>query len=471
MQITFIINDNSFKKEVEYVAKVFASVLAADIQVQDIQTPLQAEAVPIGYLSPENNRTHELPEECRIWIMADSQFWMNYTQKKRAKIIKRQFGDYPIMQSSDKTALIDRNQKGMTIDQDIILSSFWLLSRYEECFGFEDRDQHDRYKFSNSALGQDLGKSLIHLYLKQLVLWIKEQYKVNIPFRSTNIEAVISHDIDIPYHFGTIRHVVSSTRGLLSKLAIAECSRYLTSYLKVISGIEKDRFDTFDYIMKAEGSRGIRSTWFILLCSDNLWGLDLRKYGKRLRSIIAAGHEIALHPGYDSYLSVVNRSEEKRAIEELCGCIIRGSRNHFLRFRIPESYQTLHESGLRYDSTLGFAEMEGFRAGFCSPFKPFNIWQRCTIDTIELPMSIMDGTFRDYQKLTPEEADVKIRSMIDHVAEIRGTIVFNWHNTFLLSEEPGWRKVYENSLNYLIEKNATFSTANELACKWVERWR
>ena len=42
------------------------------------------------------------------------------------------------------------------------------------------------------------------------------------------------------------------------------------------------------------------------------------------------------------------------------GYAITGVRNHFLRFKIPESYHVVHDTGLVYDSTLGFAEHEGF---------------------------------------------------------------------------------------------------------------
>ncbi|MCJ8502102.1 polysaccharide deacetylase family protein [Desulfatitalea alkaliphila] len=471
MQITFLIDDSSFKKEVEYVARVFSSVLAADIQVQDFQTPLEADAVALGYFSPENIKNLAVPEECRIWIIADSLFWKKYTQGKRAKTIKRRFGDCPIIQSPDKATPDAGNYKGLMIDQDIILSSFWLLSRYEECFEIEDRDQHDRYKFSNSVLAEDLGKSLIHLYLQQLVLWIKEQYKVTIPFRSANLEAVISHDIDIPYHFGKIRSVLSAAKARLTSQGMGSSAAHLLRYMKVRAGMGKDRNETFDYIMQTQAQRGIKSTWFILLCSDNLWGLDLDKYAKQLQSIAAAGHEIGLHPGYDSYINTEKRTTEKIAIEQMADCTIIGARNHFLRFKIPESYHIVHETGLIYDSTLGFAEREGFRAGFCSPFKPFDPQRRQTIDMLEIPMSIMDGTFRDYQHLPPPQAEVRIKAMIDHVADIRGSIVFNWHNTFLLAEEPAWRQVYENSLDYLIEKNASFSTADELARTWGGRWQ
>ena len=301
--------------------------------------------------------------------------------------------------------------------------------------------------------------------------WFNDQYNCLIPFRSEKMEAIISHDIDIPYFFGKIRSVLSRAKARQTADGFKGAIAHLLEYTKVRAGLSQDRYATFDYIMQTQAQRNIKSTWFILLCSDNLWGLDLNKYAKQLKRITAAGHEIALHPGYDSYLSPEKRRAEKEAIEQLAGCTITGARNHFLRFKIPESYHMTHDTGLIYDSTLGFAEHEGFRSGFCSPFKPFDPLRREPVEILEIPMSIMDGTFRDYQNISPEQAEIRIKAMIDHVADIHGTIVFNWHNTFLLAEESGWRKTYENSLDYLIEKEAVFSTAAELSQKWCERWQ
>ncbi|MBD1399355.1 polysaccharide deacetylase family protein [Pelovirga terrestris] len=402
-------------------------------------------------------------------MLPDTDFWESYANGNQVEIIKREVNDYSIFQSVRNTRQDVCDESGFATSQDIVLSSFWLLSRFEEYTSTEELDQHERFKYTNSLLYEDLGKSLVHLYAKQLALWIKEQYGISIPLRSEGMEAVISHDIDVPYYFGKARSVLSGAKARLNSEGVGSCADHLLSYVKVRSGLEKDRYATFDYIMQTQAQRGIKSTWFILL-SDNLWGLDHKKYAKQLQGIAAAGHEIGLHPGYDSYLNPEKRSAEKKAIEQLSGSLITGARSHFLRFKIPESYRVSYDTGLTYDSTLGFAEREGFRAGFCSPFKPFDLQQRQTVDMLEIPMAIMDGTFRDYQHLQPAEAEVRIKAMIDHVADIHGTIVFNWHNTFLLAEEPGWRNVYENSLDYLIEKNAVFSTANDLARKWSERW-
>lgn len=469
MDVVILVDEATHCPEVAYIAKVFSTIIDADISLRQIGTPLPTGAIAVSYCGLPQSLPR-LPQDCRVRISPTTRIW---EEMKEGHEVKPKFsGDQlPVLRWDDTEPVTVVDDSGVITDDDLILSSYYLMSRYEEVFSTAEPDKHQRFCFADSALGDRLGHSFIHQYLFKLLEWIKEQYRISIPLRSDRMEAVISHDIDIPYYFGKIRSVLSGVKARLTSEGVGSSAQQLFSYIKVRAGMEKDRFATFDYIMQTQAQRGIKSTWFILLCSDNLWGLDLDKYARQLQSIAAAGHEIGLHPGYDSYLDPERRNVEKKAIEQLSGCTITGARNHFLRFKIPESYHVACDTGFSYDSTLGFAECEGFRAGFCSPFKPFDPQRRQTLDILEIPMSIMDGTFRDYLHLPPHEAEVRIKAMIDHVADVRGTIVFNWHNTFLLAEEAAWRKVYENSLDYLISKNAVFTTADELARKWSERWQ
>jgi len=117
---------------------------------------------------------------------------------------------------------------------------------------------------------------------------------------------------------------------------------------------------------------------------------------------------------------------------------------------------------------LGYAEYEGFRAGICTPFKPFDINNRRVIDIIEIPLVIMDSTLINYRGFQPDEALQRIKELVDNVYEVQGTIVLLWHNHLLVDDR--WRNVYEKSMDYLVDKKAIFYTCSELATKWKEYW-
>ena len=90
------------------------------------------------------------------------------------------------------------------------------------------------------------------------------------------------------------------------------------------------------------------------------------------------GHEIGLHPSYRTYLSPQQIKREFRILRheaELAG--IRqeqwGGRQHFLRWKAPDTWQGWEEAGLQYDSTLGYSDRPGFRCGTCYEYPVFNL--------------------------------------------------------------------------------------------------
>ena len=47
-------------------------------------------------------------------------------------------------------------------------------------------------------------------------------------------------------------------------------------------------------------------------------------------------------------------------------------RQHYLRWRAPTTWQNWEDAGLDYDSTVGYADHVGFRAGTCYEYPIFN---------------------------------------------------------------------------------------------------
>jgi hypothetical protein len=72
-----------------------------------------------------------------------------------------------------------------------------------------------------------------------------------------------------------------------------------------------------------------------------------------------------------------------------------------------------------------------------------------------VPFMLMDGTMKDYMKLSPEESLQKAMRLIDEVKAVNGTFVTLWHNQSVNDKEEwtGWRKVYEDIVAYATEGN------------------
>jgi hypothetical protein len=64
------------------------------------------------------------------------------------------------------------------------------------------------------------------------------------------------------------------------------------------------------------------------------------------------------------------------------------------------------------------------------------------------PISIMDGTLKDYMDLKPEEASEVITMQLNKVKSVNGTFIAVWHNESFAENKrwKGWRDVYETML-------------------------
>jgi hypothetical protein len=176
---------------------------------------------------------------------------------------------------------------------------------------------------------------------------------------------------------------------------------------------------------------------------------------------------VGLHGGYYSYNNYEEIFNEKRRLESLLGKEIIGFRNHYLRFKTPDSWKILSKAGFKYDTTFGYSDMVGFRNGMCHPFKPYDLNEEKEIDILEIPLVIMDVALFDVAS-SFEEAWNCAKKLIDTVEENSGIITILWHNNvFSSSFRFNWLLLYEKILKYCYEKNAWMASGEEIWKFWT----
>lgn len=105
-------------------------------------------------------------------------------------------------------------------------------------------------------------------------------------------------------------------------------------------------------------------------------------------------------------------------------------RQHFLRFKVPLTWQVWEDNGMMIDESLGFAEQEGFRCGTCYEYSVYNFLKRKKLKLKERPILFMEKSVMNYQKkLKAEDFTKKFDSMVDIVKKYNGNFVFLWHNS------------------------------------------
>jgi peptidoglycan/xylan/chitin deacetylase (PgdA/CDA1 family) len=224
----------------------------------------------------------------------------------------------------------------------------------------------------------------------------------------------------------------------------------------------------FSDIMALEDRYGAKSTFYFLVLDpiEEDYTYRIEDCEPALGDIIDRGFEVGLHGGHGSYISAEEIKAKKERLEKIANTRVTGYRNHFLRFRVPETWEYLHEAGFSYDSTLGYAECVGFRNGMCHPFRPFNRNTGKPVDILEIPLNIMEITFENHLNLDPAHTWELTKQLIDTAEQYQGVLTILFHNVAFMRDQ--W-KFYEKILKYCAEKNAWMTSGEQISRWWKDR--
>lgn len=220
-------------------------------------------------------------------------------------------------------------------------------------------------------------------------------------------------------------------------------------------------FWNFKFIMDLEANFNAQSTFFFMAIEDDDSDFDYRieDLGSELGSIRDLGWDVGLHGGQEAYYDIDKMKREKRRLEEVLGSDVAGYRSHFLRFRAPDTWKLLEAAGLKYDSSLGYADCVGFRNGMCHPFQPVDR-RGDVVDILEIPLIVMDRALLKYMGLDAAAAWKVTKMLIDRVKECRGVITILWHNNSMSGESL---KLYKRILEYGRQMDAWMTSCEGIA--------
>ncbi len=336
--------------------------------------------------------------------------------------------------------------KESTLPFDPFASSFYLISRYEEYLP-HIKDNHERFLSTESLAFQHqfLESPLVNIWANTISKIISKSYSdFDIPVRKFNFLSTI--DIDNAYafkHKGFLRIV----GGLLKALTKGN----LNERIKVLTGKLPDPYDTFDYQFKIHKQFNISPIYFFLLGDYGLNDKNIPVKNKKFQSLIkslADYFEVGIHPSYASNSDEKILSKEIKRLQNITHKNVLKSRQHFLKLNLPKTYRNLIDNDILEDFTMGYAEKNGFRASICSPFYFYDLDIEMTTKLKIHPFTVMEATYQYYEKVSPEIAIEKIKTLMQKVKAVNGTFVSVWHNESLSDKDiwKGWKSVYEQLL-------------------------
>jgi hypothetical protein len=182
------------------------------------------------------------------------------------------------------------------------------------------------------------------------------------------------------------------------------------------------------------------------------------------RDAAGRGSELAVH-GIDAWRDSNAGLAELGELTSITGRNTAGIRMHWLYYD-SATPERLEQAGFDYDSTWGYNDAVGYRAGTSQVFRLL-----ATRELLELPLTIMDSAlfYPGRMGLSRPEARRLCEAIVANARRFGGTVVINWHDRSLAPERQ-WGQPYQELLNDVATGDrAWFATAAE-AVDWF-RWR
>jgi hypothetical protein len=304
-------------------------------------------------------------------------------------------------------------------------------------------DHHDRFTAEQSELYAYglLDKAICDRWAELII----EQLRLEVPTNSCSMEPTF--DIDNTYAY---RYKKGFRRKLsLMRDRVQNNKQRLRERKEVESG-GRDPYDTFEDIAKIAQKFPTRVFWLVESRGkfDRNLDVSLPEHQSLIRNLSELA-TLGIHPSYKSYCSETLVDKELRTLESITDKEVTGSRQHFLRFQLPESYRTLIKVGIRHEYSMGFADGVGFRAGTARSFPWYDLLEEKITELTVHPFVYMDGTLNEYLHLSPEDAKKQIQAMYEEVKRFGGSFRFIWHNETIgeYNHWKGWRDVLDYTLS------------------------
>ena len=346
-------------------------------------------------------------------------------------------------------------ERGELPDDDVA-AGFFHLARVEEKGG--PRDEHGRFRAEWSRL-DPLDPPL-------------ERLRQKLGVADRTLQVALTHDVDNPW-----RWTRTGVRGSAARLkrnvlaarlapAVREATALAAAPVHLVRGTDPNW--RFEQIVAEERRRGAHGSTFFVLAGhrDPHDGATPETYDalrpRLVETIRQTGAEIGLHGSYTAADDPAVLAGEKEKLEALAGPIV-GHRYHYLR---ADPHRNIAQLPFRYDTTLGFPDAVGFRAGIARPFHPWDFERDGPADVLEIPLAAMDATLAEerYLGLSAKRAEPQLNALLDWAAANGGAFAILWHpDRFDPLSSGGWDRLYSRVLDGVQARGGACTSAAELS--------
>jgi hypothetical protein len=330
---------------------------------------------------------------------------------------------------------------------DIFAAVFYLLTRYEEYLPHE-KDVYGRFAHTSSLAFREgfLHQPLVNIWIQDFKQALQDRFP-DLKFKGWQFANVITYDVDIAYSYlhkgllrnlgGTLRSLVHGEWGLIKE-------RW-----QVLFNLKKDPFDCFEWLDALHLYCRIKPYYFFLVSRkpskyDKNVSTSVRPF-RELIEYYSGTYNVGIHPSWQSGDDHSLLKEEIEWLEVTGDKKITSSRNHYLRFSLPETYRRLIHEGIEKEFSMGYGTVNGFRASVCSAFNWYDLKKETETALVIYPFCFMDANAFYESGYSPKQAYEELMKYYDIVKRVNGMFITLWHNHILGSDRrtAGWSQMFE----------------------------
>lgn len=354
--------------------------------------------------------------------------------------------------------LLRKEGDTLVVEADIIASSYFLLSRYEEMLNPNtSRDAHGRFMGKKSLPYQAgfIDRPIVDEYGELLRGWLRQQgCNVKEPEAKYN-NIFLTHDVDSIAHFRHLRGILGGfLRGLLRK------GYAVKIVLKSLFSLANDPAYTFPWIYERDKQVQCAVPIYFIKAASPIKGFDYPGYrlkGKDFKRFVkhtlnnCPNAQFGLHASYQSgYHPSLIVEELNRLQKAFPKQTITSARHHYLHTLQPEDMMYLIKSGITDDYTMGYADFAGFRLGTCRAVRFINPHTKELTSLTLHPLTMMDCTLSEakYMALNYQDALGLAQHLMNETKKHNGDLCLLWHNT-IFNDNNYHKRLYNDLITYL----------------------
>ena len=335
---------------------------------------------------------------------------------------------------------------------DIFAAVFYLLSRYEEYLPYK-KDMYGRYAPENSLAFKEgfLNLPLINIWLEDFKNALKKKFPALTPdsYRDHHSPFTFQPTYDIDEAFAFKNKDSSKIAGGFARSFVKGEWSIVNERWKVLRGKANDPYDAYEWMDQLHEKNNLKPLYFFHVATEKgKYDKNISPSHSAMQQLIkqhAEKYSIGIHPSWASGDDESLLETEIKALESATGKKVTVSRQHYIRFTLPQTFRRLIAAGITDDHSMGYGSINGFRASVASSFYWYDLEKEQQTDLLLHPFCFMEANSFFEQKYLPQRAYEEMMYYYNVVKAVNGALITIWHNNFLGTYPlfSGWRDVYE----------------------------